>query len=179
MAFSVILIIVLLIAALVGTFKFLLPERRAAYLSPFWRRIRDFLSMKNLYLEKILRTLYVVSTVVTFVLCIAGGILAPFMMDLNFGQTILGILLGLIIGALLAVILLFITRISYESIMLKIMLTDAAKKINQKMGGESERHSYEEPRRRLPAAPRPAVCRRCGTRFDPRRGYCPNCDERW
>ena len=180
MAFCIILIVVLLIAALIGTFKFLLQEKRAAYLSPLMAKIRDFLMMKQLYLEKILRTLYIIGTVITVVLCIAGGILTPFMLPLNFGQKMLGLLLGIILGALLCVILLFFNRIFYESIMLSVMLTDAAKKINDKMGGEKER-SYEEPRRRLPppSGPRPVTCRRCGARFDPRRGYCPNCGERY
>ena len=179
MGFSIVLIIILLIAALVGTFVFLMPEKRAAYLSPFWMRVRDFLMMKELYLERILRTLYVLGSVSTFVLCIAGGLLMPFMVGgMNFGQKLLFMLLGLLVGAILAVIMLFITRITYENIMLKVMLTDAAKKINQKMG--SDGRASEEPRRRAaPPAPRPVVCRRCGMRYDPRRGYCPNCDERY
>ena len=178
MAFCIILIVVLLIAALIGTFRYLLPEKRAAYLSPALSKVRDFLMMKQLYLEKILRTLYILGTVFTVVLCIAGGILVPFMLpDMSFGQRLLGLLIGIIAGALLCVILLFFNRIFYESIMLKVMLTDAAKKINSKLGGETR--PQEEPRRRLPAPPRPVVCRRCGARFDPRRGYCPNCDERW
>ena len=179
MTFCIILIVVLLIAALIGTFKFLLPEKRAAYLSPAMAKVRDFLMMKHLYLEKILRTLYIIGTVITVVLCIAGGILTPFMLPLNFGQKLLGLLLGIIAGALLCVILLFFNRIFYESIMLSVMLTDAAKKINGKLGGEAR--PQEEPRRRLPppSAPRLVTCRYCGARFDPRRSYCPNCDERY
>lgn len=180
MAFCIVLVILLMIAALVGTFKFLLPEKRVPYLSPKLIKVRDFLTMKHLYLEKILRTLYVLGTVITVVLCVAAGILTPFLLpQMNFGQRLLGLLIGIILAALLMVIFLFFNRVFYESIMLNVMLTDAAKKINQKMGGESEGRSYEEPRRRLPAPPRPVVCRRCGARFDPRRGYCPNCDERW
>lgn len=178
MAIAVILVL-LVIASLVMTFIFLLPERRKAYLSPFWLRIHDFLSMKQLYLEKILRMLYVISTVITFVLCVGGGLLAPFMLpDRSFGSILLGIPVGLLAGALIAAILLFFIRIFYENIMLAVSLTKAAKSLDQKFGGNSESRSYEEPRRR-PAPPRPVICRRCGTRFDPRRGYCPNCDERW
>ena len=179
MAVSIILLIFLLIGSLIGVFGFLLPERRAARLSPFWHRVRDFLMMKKLYLESILRTLYVLATVTTFVLCVAGGLLSPFLLpgDRNFGQVLLSLVLGLICGVILAVILLFIARIFYENIMLNISLTDAAKKINLKLGSD-ERSAYEEPRRR-PAPPKPVVCRNCGTRFDPRRGYCPNCDRRW
>jgi len=182
MAFVLILMILLLIAALVWTFKFLLPERRVPYLNPFLRKVRDFLTMKHLYLEKILRTLYILATVITFVLVLGCSILMPFVLpDMNFGMRLLALLGFIIGGAILNVILLFFTRIMYENIMLKVMLTDAAKKINEKMGGNTESRSYEEPQRRLapPARPRPVVCRRCGTRFDPRRGYCPNCDERY
>ena len=182
MAFGFILLLLLLIAALVWTFKFLLPEKRVPYLSPFMRKLRDFLTMKHLYLEKILRTLYVLSSVITFVLTMGMGILMPFMIpDMNFGLRLLALLGGIIGGAITSVISLFFTRILYENIMLKVMLTDAAKKINAKMGGDGEERSYEEPQRRLapPSRPRPVVCRRCGTRFDPRRGYCPNCDERY
>lgn len=182
MAFAIIIMILLLVAALVGTFKFILPERRKPYLSPFLLKVHDFLSMKELYLEKVMRTLYVIITVVTLVLCLGGGIvMTPALMasaGANFGKVLLGILLGAILGAILSVILLFFIRIGYESAMLKIMLTDAAKAINNKMGGSAEPRAIEEPRRR-PAAPRPVVCRRCGARYDPRRGYCPNCDERW
>lgn len=177
MTFCVILLIILLIAALICTFRFLIPEKRAYRLSPFWRKVSDFLNMKELYLEKILRTLYVLCTVITVVLCLGIGILMPFAIPyLNFGQRLLYLLLGIIAGALICIILLFFNRILFENIMLKVMLTDAAKKINAKIGGGEQRPA-EEPRRRLPA-PRLVTCRNCGARFDPRRGYCPNCDER-
>ena len=182
MAASIVIIAILAIASVIAAFVLILPEKRKARLSPFWYRVREFLTMRVLYLEKILRTLYVIATVFTFVLCVAGGLLSPFLLpnsDKNFGSILLGMILGLLAGIILAAVLLFIIRISYESTMLKVSLTKAAKDINEKIGGSSESRSYEEPRRRPAPAPRPVTCRYCGTRFDPRRGYCPNCDERW
>ena len=179
MAASIVILLLLCIAAIIGTFVFILPEKRKNRLSPLLYRVREFLTMRVLYLEKILRTLYVITTVLTFVICVFGGLLSPFMLpsdEKSFGGVLLGMILGLIVGAILAFILLFIIRISYESTMLKVSLTKAAKDINEKVGG-GESRSYEEPRRR-PAPPRPVTCRYCGARFDPRRGYCPNCDER-
>ena len=182
MGFSVVLLLLLIIAAMVFTFAFLLPERRAANHGPFLRKVRDFLMMKELYLEKVLRGMYVFFTVLIFVLCVGGGILSPFLSPVkqSFGKVILGMLLGLLAGIVSAVILLFLIRLLYESAMLKVSLTKAAKSLDNKLSGGESRGNYEEPRRRSAApAPRPVVCRRCGARFDPRRGYCPNCDERW
>jgi len=186
MAFMAVLLILLLIAAMVFTFGFILSDRRAANLSPLLRKVRDFLKMKKLYLEKVLRGLYVFITVLVFVLCVGGGVLlVPAVMvsaKAGFGTVLLGIIGGLLGGVILAAILLFIIRISYESTMLKISLTKAAKSLESKFCGDMDDRAYEEPRRRprtAAPAPRPAVCERCGTRFDPRRGYCPNCGERW
>lgn len=182
MAASIVIILILCIVAIIAAFVFILPEKRKNRLSPLMYRVRDFLTMRVLYLEKILRTLYVIFTVFTFVLCVSGGLLSPFLIpdsDRSFGSVLLGMILGLLVGVILAAVLLFIIRISYESTMLKVSLTKAAKDINEKIGGGSESRGYEEPRRRPAPAPRPVTCRYCGTRFDPRRGYCPNCDERW
>ena len=177
MVAALIILFIIALAATIAAFVFLLPEKRKSRLSPFWNRIRDFLRMKELYLEKIYRALYVISSIFVFVFAVIGGFVLPLVMPASEGGGFGAAILGLLGGIIAAALLLFILRISYESIMLKVSLTKATKDINEKMGGASEPRGYEEPRRR--PAPRPVVCRRCGTRFDPRRGYCPNCDERW
>lgn len=192
MIVAIILLFILTIAATIAAYILVIPERRRPYLNPFWSWVRDFLNMRHLYLERILRGLYVYSTIFTLIMGIGAGVITPFALvgsDAGFGTVLLSLVVGLIAGALLTALLLFLIRIGYENVMLKVSLTDAAKCINEKLGGSPEprnyeprggyeNRGYEKPRRR-PAPPRPVVCRRCGARYDPRRGRCPHCDDRW
>lgn len=116
------------IAATVLFCIFLMPEKKAAKLPKFLRVIRDVLNMKELYLEKVLRVLYVFTTL----FCIIAGALMFFF---GFGRNYwsggvqwyghYGLLI--MIGGPIAL------RLVFEGLMMFILLVKNTMQINNKL----------------------------------------------
>ena len=141
------LLFLLVIAATVLTFIFIVPERRSYRLGRFGLFIRDFLTMKHFYLEHILRAAYIFCTIAALILCIGGGFLIPLVTlgRYDIGRALLGSLAGLLGGALLAALMLFLIRIIYERAMMQVALTNAARSLDRKINGSSSGgNSYDD-----------------------------------
>lgn len=133
------------LAAVILTLIFIVPERRSYSLSPFMRKIRDFLMMKRFYLEGILRVMYIIFSVATPILCIGASFLTPLVTigRYDMGRALGGALGGLLGGAVASAVMLFVLRIIFENAMMMVSLTNAAKSLDSKYNGSSA--SHEEP----------------------------------
>lgn len=116
------------IAATVLFCIFLMPEKKAKKLPKFLRVIRDVLNMKELYLEKVLRVLYVCTTLFCI---IAGGLMFFFGFGRDYWsggvQWYGGYGLLLMIGGPIAL------RLVFEGLMMFILLVKNTMQINNKL----------------------------------------------
>lgn len=130
------------IAATVLYYIFIKPDHKAAKMPKFVRVIRDVLEMKELYLEKVLKALYVVSSL----FCVIAGALLlfnfyiPYIHDgipeirWNGGYGLL-----LMIGGPI------VLRLVYEGLMMFVLLVKNTMQINAKMKAEKAEEKPEEP----------------------------------
>lgn len=163
--------IMLSVAATVALAIFVLPDKNRKKFSGIVGWAIDFLNFRTIYLEKILKYLYIALNC----FCVIGG---PLIMFSAIGERYLG---GLYVtyGLLLLVAGPIVLRLTYEILMMGILLVKNVIEINNKLRGSAE----EAPK--APEAPAtaeaPAVetpeyvfCTRCGTRYI-KDGECPNC----
>lgn len=157
---------------------FILPEKRRENLSPFFLWLHDQVNFRVLWIEKILKVLYIIATM--FCVCIGFFLL--------FGVTFF-------LGILLIVFGIFITRITYEFLLLQILILKNTRQINEKLGKnpgkplkgldpEAPEQKYDYENKNPSAAPVPETeeeyvpeyrfCAQCGTRYDIKKGGCPN-----
>lgn len=144
------LILTILICILV------LPEKRRAQLSPFFRALADIFNFKQLLLESILRFLYVLSTLTT----ILFGFFMLFMT--SFGSSLA--------PAGLAVMFLgpIFIRLVYEFSILMLLLLKNVIEINKKTGAV--------PSASVPAAPAVPLCPGCGKPLEDEGAmFCTHC----
>ncbi len=153
-----------------------LPVKRRGELNPFFRKIHDFVQFRYLWIESIIKVLYIITTcVVTLV-----GVLLLFGPTFFYG--LLLILLG-VVG----------NRILYEGILIIVLILRNTQQINDKMPGKdpasgsqvnrrggdsrgSDTYYEAEPQRKPEPEPEPKwkYCAQCGTRYDANKGGCPN-----
>ena len=190
-----IIAVVLAIAATVLAFIFIVPEKRREKLNAFGKFLHDLCSFKFLVVEKILQALYIFST--AFV--ILFGVLQLFNVQRDYwtgasrwmgGTGLLCIIVGPIA-----------VRLSYELMMMAILLVKNVISINRKLadetgsaGGDVQPQSPYQPQPQPPVQsqpqpqPQPPVqpqpvweeparpaqfCRECGSRLE--NGVCPQC----
>ncbi len=183
---------VLAAAATVLAFIYIVPEKKREKLGAFGKFLHDTCSFKYLMVEKILQALYIFSTAAV----ILFGILLLFRTEYNYwtdrttwmgGYGLLFIVLGPIV-----------IRLSYELMMMAILLVKNVIAINRKLadqtgsaGGdvfsapdmealkEAARQRREAAQQAQPvqttqtAAQPPQFCRLCGTKLE--NGVCPKC----
>lgn len=159
--------VILAIAATVLTFIFILPEKKRPSLNKFFQVVADIFNFKTLFIEKILKFLYILATFY----CIAAGFFMLFSgtyttsfwgESSSFHSTALQGLLLMILGPI-------VVRIAYELIMLIIILVQNVISINKKLP--------EPPKEEAQAAapePKMVYCTHCGTQYDANQGGCPN-----
>lgn len=132
-------------AAIIGTIAVLTmitPENRRSSLSKPLQMLHDFFNFKTLFLEKVLKALYILSTFS----CILYGIV-QFIYGLSLifksyaGSLWLTTALG---GLLLAVIGVVVIRIVYELMMMFILLVKNTMDINKKMKSDNDKNSEAE-----------------------------------
>ena len=116
------------IAATVLFCIFLLPEKKAAKLPKFVKAIRDVLDMKELYLEKVLKVVYICCTLFCV---IAGALMFFFGFGRNYWsggiQWYGGYGLLLMIGGPIAL------RLMFEALMMFVLLVKNTMQINAKL----------------------------------------------
>jgi len=169
---------------------FILNRQWAARLGKFGLYMEGFFNFRYLLLEKILRALYILSTM----LAIFCGFFLLFckIPYTNYSTAPIGLGL-LILGPI-------VLRISYEALMLSILKYKALCEINKAVGGAPlastdlggghmdapARQNQMRPRAQRASsggsaqggrAPRYVYCNICGERYDANRGPCPYCNK--
>ena len=115
------IILTILLAILV------VPEKRRNGLPKFFQVIHDICNFKGLLLEKVLKILYIFSTINVML----TGIFTWFSGGYKFGMTFLTGLLILVLGPILV-------RLAYEFLMLFVLLVKNVIQINNKLNGRSD-----------------------------------------
>lgn len=118
-ALAVVLGVVCAIVLTVLLYVYVIPESKNGKLGKFLQFLHDFFRFRKLYIEAILRFLYVLTTM----LCICTGF---FML---FGRTFFAGLALMILGPV-------VVRLAYELVMLVIILVTNVIAINRKIGRE-------------------------------------------
>lgn len=103
------------------------PEKRRAGLPKFFQVVHDICNFKGLLLEKVLKVLYIFSTINVML----TGIFTWFSGGYNFGMTFLAGLLILVLGPILV-------RLAYEFMMLFVLLVKNVIQINNKLNGKND-----------------------------------------
>ena len=116
-----------LVLSLIGTVAvhiLILPSSRRPYLSPVLRRIADFFNLRTLYLEKILKAVYVfLNLAIVF-----GSIAVMFTVsDVGLPTGILSLLLGPLL-----------LRMLHEMLMLRLLEVKNVQEINRRLSGQEE-----------------------------------------
>lgn len=164
---------ILALAATILACIFILPEKKRPSLNKFFRFVADIFNFKTLFIEKILKFLYIFATLY----CIAAGFFMLFSgtytlssfwgSGSTFHSTALVGLLTMILGPI-------IVRISYELLMLIIILAQNVISINKKIPGNAEAKPQGPAASQETPAPKMVYCTHCGTQYDANKGGCPN-----
>lgn len=138
-AIAYVLGIIAALAATIVAFVMVVPEKKRAGLNKFFQYIHDLFNFKSLWIEKIMKFLYIFETLA----CIAIGFFMLF--SAQYGRYMGGV------GILLIILGPIITRIFYEFIMMTILLVKNTIDINNKLvpqkGSVAEKKAEEEKRR--------------------------------
>lgn len=103
------------------------PAKRREGLPKFFQVVHDICNFKGLLLEKVLKVLYIFSTINVML----TGIFTWFSGGYNFGMTFLAGLLILVLGPILV-------RLAYEFMMLFVLLVKNVIQINNKLNGKND-----------------------------------------
>ena len=163
--------LVLAIAGTVLAFIFILPEKNRASLNKFFRVVADVFNFKVLFIEKILKALYIFLTlfciVCGFFMLFSGERTSSFWGEGSFQSFALQGLLLMILGPI-------VVRIVYELLMLTIIMVQNVISINKKMPEPAKEDAPQEPAAQVAPATKMVYCTHCGTRYDALKGGCPN-----
>ncbi len=118
------------IAATVLAFIFILPEKKRAALPAALKQIADILDFRTLFLEKIVKALYLFLTFS----CICVGLLM--LISVNYGYYTDVWMGG--VGLLTMIVGPIVIRILFEITMLFILLVQNVMEINKKLSARSE-----------------------------------------
>ena len=130
------------IAATVLSYIFIKPEHKAAKMPKFIRVIRDILEMKELYLEKVLKALYIVSTL----FCVIAGVLLLFNVYVPYVHDgVPEIRWNGGYGLLLMVVGPIVLRLIYEGLLMFVLLVKNTMQINKKLKAEESEEKPAEP----------------------------------
>lgn len=164
--------LVLAIAGTVLACIFILPEKKRASLNKFFQVVADIFNFKTLFIEKILKVLYVLSTLY----CLIAGFFMLFSGvsysasywggESSFHSYALYGLLTMILGPI-------VVRIVYELLMLAILMVQNIITINKKIPAPNEETPAAKTEEPVPA-PKMLYCTQCGTQYDANKGGCPN-----
>ena len=154
--------LVLGVGGTVCLYIFVLPEKKRAGLPGFFKVLHDFFNMKFLVIEKILKFIYILNTVV----CISVGVfMLMSMVYVRFGSTRISTGYSM---APLGLILIFVgpvvCRLIHEGVMMMILLVKNTMEINQKLKKQEDAvcengtlSAFDLPSFDLKRAPKPAA----------------------
>lgn len=165
---TMILALILTIAATIASFILVIPEKKRSGLNKFFQVLHDIFNFKQLFLEAILKALYVFMTF----FCIFGGFFMLFGYSYEgwggsyhintFPQGLMLMILGPIV-----------VRLIFEASMMFVLLVKNVIQINKKLSGKQEGEEVA-----VPEAPKVSpykFCGQCGTRYDKNISICPCC----
>ncbi len=135
------------IAATVCAYIFIIPESKRPKLNGLLKKVHDILNFKTLFLEMILKALYIFATA----LCICIGLFGILSAMFTYPSLALGYFALMIFGPIAV-------RISYELMMMFILLVKNVTDINKKMNKDAERK-----------------CPSCGVTVGKNESFCNNC----
>lgn len=170
----VIIALILTLVCTILSLIFITPDKKRAGLNPFFRFLHDLFNFRWLLVEKILKFLYVFSTI----MCVFLGFVMLF-------ESFLAGLAFMILGPIGF-------RFLFEGLMMFVLIVKNIIAINNKLGGSpatpaESAFSYTRAPQPAPAASwtpqQPAApaqgqfvyCAQCGTYYDKSQGPCPNC----
>jgi len=168
---AIIIGVVLAIGGTITAFILIIPEKKKAGLNKFLLFLHDLFNFKTLWLEAILRAMYVFSTL----FCIGGGFFMLFSWKIQwdwYGNRISGKWNGLS-GLAMLILGPIIVRIAYEGVMMMILLVKNTIEINKKLGSKAAAVSEAAPPPSPSPTPKMVFCTFCGTRYDANQGGCP------
>lgn len=150
------------LAATIVACIMLLSENKAKKLNNFWYKIHQLINFQILIVDKILKFLYILSTCIVF----CTGFFMLFSMTAYGQWNGLSGLGMMILGPI-------VIRITYELLMMFIILVENTIAIRNKVTGKEEKGTDETVAEEIPAEY--VFCTKCGTRYDKNKGDCPNC----
>ncbi|MBQ7800048.1 MAG: hypothetical protein IJ370_06105 [Oscillospiraceae bacterium] len=119
-----IIVLISIFVALIATvliFCFILPEKEYPHLTNFLKKVADICNLKNLLVEKILKFIYILSTIFSVVV----GFCMLFIVSNDKWMGVYGILIMLVAPILI--------RLVHEGLMLTVLLVKNVIEINKKM----------------------------------------------
>lgn len=171
-----VLLIVSSIIAVLGAIALMilfLAKRNETKFTGFLGWLYDFLNFKNLFAEKLLKGIYLVSTI--FITIFSLGYLFFIDTGNNFGSKFLSFLLMLIIGNV-------VLRVVYEFMMLKLIICKNTTEINKKLGSQENKSnltsdiSYgSDVINNSENVQGVVYCPNCGNKHDASDQNCPYC----
>lgn len=117
------------IGGTVVSFIFILPDKKRNSLNGFFRWAHDFLNFKELWIEKILKALYIFETFA----CIAIGFFMLFSVEHIYGWFSSSTVYLGGFGILLIILGPVVVRLIYEGLMLMVLLVKNVMDINNKL----------------------------------------------
>ncbi|MBE7037015.1 MAG: zinc-ribbon domain-containing protein [Ruminococcaceae bacterium] len=167
--FAVIAFVIALVFSII-CFVVVLPEKQYSSLNPFLKAVADIFNFKSLLIEKILKFFYLFSTV----FIIVYGFFSMFSGD-RYTNMFLPGLLTMILGPI-------ILRLSYEFLMMIVLLVKNVIEINKKLSNKAETtvtYAAEPIYAQEPASAPVLVCPNCGSKLDnPDMAFCTKCGAR-
>ena len=141
MGFAAFLGLVATIVFTVLAYKYIVPEKKRANLNKLGQFLHDVFNFKFLIIEKVLQFFYVLATIA----CICFGLSMIFgFTAYEWRDRVLVDWYGLY-GILAAIVGPIAIRLSYEVIMLGLLLVKNVMQINKKLKGQAEEEEYQAP----------------------------------
>lgn len=172
-------IVIGIIAAVVCTILSVImitPAKKRNALSPFFKFLHDLFNFKTLFIEKILKFIYILLTLgcvfIGFLMLFSGTYYTDYWTDTTHFQSTFGQgLLILILGPVAI-------RITYESLMMFILLVQNVIELNRKTpdNNKAEEKVEEIVEEKVEAPVAKVFCTKCGTQYEVG-SSCPNCNE--
>lgn len=127
--------LILAISAVVALYAFILPEKKRAELKGFFRVLHDILNVRQLILEKILKFLYVLNTM----LCVFIGFFLLFAeIEVDLGWLGKSSTSTFVFGLVLIILGPIVVRLIHEATIMMILLVKNTMEINQKLKGTAK-----------------------------------------
>ena len=166
-----ILTVILSIVATILAFIFIVPEKRRARLNGFGKFLHDTFNFKYLVIEKILQACYILATA----FMVIGGFFMLFAVETHGYYRTRSEWIGYY-GLIVMILGPIMVRITYEFLMMAILLVKNVIQINSKLknqDSEKKEDVFKVPTIEVAQKPEDTYCTNCGAKVDG--AFCTNC----